>query len=380
MGGLGGQRFKIATVAGIPIYLASSWLIIAALYLYAQYLRLINSTPAPTQTTALGLAVFGAVLFFGAVLIHEGAHAVMARRLGLPVLAITLVFWGGATETRANARGALGEFLVAMAGPLSTLILAGVLYVVAGATEGLVHAILLDLSGLNLLFAVVNALPAFPLDGGRMLLAATWGITRSRRTAIRIAAAAGTLIGGAALAGAVYLFLNPSRYAGWAFFMGYMGFILMSAGSATQRRIGLRDQLGVGTAAEAMRAPPGAVPASMPVAQAIDAFLEAHASTVFPVAEAGRMVGTISLQPARKASARDPQRTVAAAMTPLAQSITVAPADPLDEVLEWLAGREGFVLRDGALIGAIGPDDVERWYRRRYESSTVPRPPPRPDR
>ena len=127
-----GRRYKVATVAGIPIYVATSWVFIAGLYLYAQYLRLENSFPPPSQSTALALAVFGAALFFGGVLVHEGAHAVMARApRTCRSRGITLVFWGGATETKASARGPLGEFLVAFVGPASTLALAGVFWVVA---------------------------------------------------------------------------------------------------------------------------------------------------------------------------------------------------------------------------------------------------------
>ena len=82
------------------------------------------------------LAVLAAVLFFASILAHEAAHAVMARALDLPVRGITLVFWGGATETRADARGPLGEFLVAFVGPATTLALAGVFWVDASATQG----------------------------------------------------------------------------------------------------------------------------------------------------------------------------------------------------------------------------------------------------
>src|SRR3712207_5086225 len=125
-----GKRYRVATVAGIPFYVGTSWLIVAGLYVYLQYLRLRESSVAPSDGEAIGLAVFGAVLFFGGVVIHEAAHAVAARLQNIPVAAITMVFWGGATEAKASSKGPGAEFLVAFVGPASTLLLAGIFYIV----------------------------------------------------------------------------------------------------------------------------------------------------------------------------------------------------------------------------------------------------------
>ena len=114
-----GRRWKIATIRGIPLYLGMSWIWVAILYVWLQYVRLTENWNA-APSTAAWLAVFAAAVFFGSVLHHEGAHAVMARSLGLPVLGVTLVFWGGATETKAHLKGARGEFLVAVVGPHNT--------------------------------------------------------------------------------------------------------------------------------------------------------------------------------------------------------------------------------------------------------------------
>ena len=100
-----GNRFKVASVRGIPIYVATSWLWVAALYSFLVYTSFTNSIWQPTPVGAAGLTLFEGVLFFGGVLLHESAHAIAARAFGLPVMGITLVFWGGATETRANAKG-----------------------------------------------------------------------------------------------------------------------------------------------------------------------------------------------------------------------------------------------------------------------------------
>ncbi|MDP9298331.1 MAG: site-2 protease family protein [Actinomycetota bacterium] len=360
---MSGKRWKIASVRGIPVYVSTSWVFIAALLVYTQYLSLTTGTNL-SSNDALPVAVLMAGLFFGAVLAHEAAHAAMARALDLPVSGITLVFWGGATETRANARGPLAEFLVAFVGPATTFALAGVFWVAAQLIHGAAREAVHYLAFISVLFAGVNALPGFPLDGGRMLLAAMWGITRNRRTALRITGYVGLVVGGGMLAAA---FISLTRGGGWWLFLGYIGAIMMATGRAMDARVALLARLATGRAADAMRPPPPAIPADMTLSQALDLFLRDAPEESFPVVDSGRVIGTASLAGSRKIGGRDPMRPVRDAITTLNQTPLFTPEDTLDDVVEWLGGRDGLVLRDGALVGAIGAGDVERWFRRVVE-------------
>ena len=245
----GGNRWKIATVRGIPLYVSTSWFVIAALYIWLRYEDLTRVFVEPAE--AATIAVLAAVLFFGSVLLHEAAHAIMARSLDLPVSGITLVFWGGATETKASGKGPLGEFLVAFVGPATTLVLAGVFWFGETVSNGLVAATMGSLAGLSLIFAGFNALPGFPLDGGRMLLATVWGITGNRRTAMRAAGYGGIAVG--AVIGGIAVWMVATGDIGMAVFLGYVAMILISAGRAMDQRIAIRDQLVQGTVADAMR-------------------------------------------------------------------------------------------------------------------------------
>jgi Zn-dependent protease len=373
------RRFKIATIRGIPLYIGSSWLVIAAMYVYLQYIGL-TQVAHLGQSEGLAIAVASTLLFFGAVLAHEVAHAIMARSLDLPVSGITLLFWGGATETRAHGRGPLGEFLVAFVGPATTLVTAGLFYLIASVAHGSAHDAMHNLALIMLLFAGVNALPGFPLDGGRMLVAVVWGITRDRNTALRTAGYVGIATG--VLLGAVGAWMLTHNGTLWIFFL-YLAVVLIATGRGMDQRISFRRQLVRGTAAEAMRPPPVGVPAEMPLAHALDHALRDGPDEAFPVVETdGRVIGTISLSSARRLGSRDPMRPAREAMVPLNQTPVLAPGETLDEVLEWLAGRDGLVLRDGRLVGAIGPADVERWYRQVIEGhgiATFGGVPPRPD-
>ncbi len=380
---LTGHRWKVATVRGIPLYVSTSWVWIAALYVWSQYNYLtIRHGVAEGSAEAVLLAVLAAVLFFSSILAHETAHAVMARVLGLPVRGVTLVFWGGATETRADIRGPLGEFLVAFVGPATTLALSGVFWLARVFTDGVISDIVGYLAWLSLVFAVLNAVPGFPLDGGRMLLAAVWGLTKDRRTALRVAGWSGVIVGLGFGAGAAWYLADGNI--GMGIFAGYIAAILITTGRGMGQRIAFRDQLMTGRVADAMRPPPPTIPANMSLAEALDHALRGKADEAFPVVDAtGHVIGSVSMRSARRVGGRDPLRPVRDALIPLNQTTVLDPDETLDGAFEWLGGDTGLVVRDGILVGALTPRDVEHWYRRVVEGRVAPTGfatlPPRPD-
>ena len=385
---MGGRGWKIGSIGGIPIRLDSSWIWIAVLFTYSRYVNVRVDGAADDHGSAIALALLSAVLFFGSVLVHELAHAVTARLLGIPVGGITLVFWGGFTETRAEDRGPKGEFLVSAAGPASSFALAGVFWVLSKATAGTALSItgMFEwLAFINLILAALNGLPGFPLDGGRAFLAAVWKVTGDRRKATRAAAAAGLTIG-IALAGIAALLLLvggaenllPSIY---GFFIAWW---MISAARSSERRLAVRESLAHGTAADAMRPPPPAVPADLSLSEALDRYLRGHEEESFPVVDPSQAVlGMVSLRSARRVGAEDPLRPVRDGMIPIGEVRTVQADDPLDVVVDALAsGGAALVLEGDRLVGSIGSRDLEIWLG----GSATPRSPsdspapPRPDR
>jgi Zn-dependent protease len=377
---MSGRRFKIAQIRGVPIYVASSWLWIAVLVLFTQYVALTGSRWRPEPAEAAMLAALDFVLFFGGVLLHEAAHAIAARGFGLPVRAITLVFWGGATETRSWRKGAAADFVVAAVGPLTTLALAVIFMFVADAmTPSAAQEVISYLATLNFLFAAFNAIPGFPLDGGRMLMALTWGITRNRVLALRVAGFGSLLVGGALI---FYALLSLGNGNGGALFFGYIGFVLISAGRQIPQRAALRQKLQRGTAADAMRPAHERIPAGISLRDATERWLRAVPNITFPVEDNGRLVGAVSLAEAGRVAAARPVRE---AMVPLEHAITVEANESLDDVVEWVGSGDGLVLDDrGGVAGVIRIEDVDHWLQThwatgQYREEPPAAVPPRPD-
>ncbi|HEV3014990.1 MAG TPA: site-2 protease family protein, partial [Actinomycetota bacterium] len=194
-------------IAGIEVRVDSSWVVIALLITYSMYLRLSVLYPELSGGGAVALAILSAVLFFGSVLVHELAHALVAQARGIRVQDITLFLFGGATRAKVDSRGPGDEFLIALVGPLTSGLLAGLFGIVAGLGRDVLSTPLAGTLGYlawtNLLLAAFNLVPGFPLDGGRLLRAAIWKATGSLARATRIASVAGQAVGWLLLAGGV---------------------------------------------------------------------------------------------------------------------------------------------------------------------------------
>lgn len=366
-----GRAWRIGSVGGIPVNVDSSWVWIAVLSVYTLWTQLANRFAQLGSTDAFVLAVGAAALFFGSVFLHELAHAVAARVNHIEVSGITLVFFGGFTSTRSDERGPGAAFVIAAAGPLTSFVLAGVFFLVG---EALTHAnpplggAIAYVGFINGLMAVFNVLPGFPLDGGRMLEAVTWGITRNHERGTRVAAVSGMILAAGLVAFAIFQGSrgqdpNALIEALWLVMIASM---IFQGARAARQQIGLRERLSGASVAEAMDPPPLAIPAEMSLSEALDRYLRGHENEVFPVIEAGGAVaGVVTFDSARRIGMRDPLRPVRDALIPLSDVLTTAEAEPLDRAVMRLGpGRAALVLRDGRLVGTITGRSVERWAAR----------------
>jgi Zn-dependent protease len=358
-----GRSFRIATIRGIPVNVDSSWIWIAVLAVYTLWARFEARFPGLDDGSAIAYAVFGALLFFGSVFLHELAHAITARLSGIRVEGITLVFFGGFTAARSEEKGPGPAFAIAALGPATSLALGGLFWVTSIATEGTVGPLpgLFGYVGfINLFMAVFNVLPGLPLDGGRMLQAAVWRITRSRAKGTRVAAKAGLGVGVLLFAGAAIEVSQQRLFS--AIWLGLIGMFIFHGARASEQQIGIADRLAMATVADAMEPPPSTVPADLTLSETLDRYLRGHEEEVFPVVDDGKVIGVVSFASARELGSLDPLRLTREATIPLERVLVVHPDERLDEVSERLdAGRAALVIRDGELVGAITGGGVYRW-------------------
>jgi Zn-dependent protease/predicted transcriptional regulator len=365
-----GTSWRVGRIAGIEVRIDRSWVVIALLITYSMYLRLAILYPQLSGGGALALAILSAVLFFGSVLVHELAHALVAQARGIRVQDITLFLFGGATRARVESRGPGDEFLIALVGPLTSGLLAGLFGIVAGLGREVVSRPLAGTLGylawINLLLAAFNLVPGFPLDGGRLLRAGLWKTTGSLGRATRIASAAGQGVGWLLVAGGV-AWLLAGDLAGGIWF-AFIGWFLVQAARSSYQELQLQQLLRGVEAEEVMAADLRRIPPELSLQDAVDDYFMRYAHSAFPVEEQGRTIGLLTLRGVRRVPREQwPTRRVRDHMVPLGDQVVVAPEARMDDVVGKLQDGEAgrvLVVQGGEVVGIITPSDLTRWLRR----------------
>jgi Zn-dependent protease/CBS domain-containing protein len=365
-----GTSWRVGRVAGIEVRVDSSWVLIALLIAYSMYLRSSALYPELSGGGAVALGILATVLFFGSVLVHELAHALVAQARGIRVQDITLFLFGGATRARVESRGPGDEFLIALVGPLTSGLLAGLFGIVAGLGRDVLSAPLAGTFGYlawtNLLLAVFNLVPGFPLDGGRLLRAAIWKATGSLARATRIAALSGQGVGWLLVAGGL-VWLLAGDLAGGIWF-AFIGWFLVQAARSSFQDLQLQQLLRGVEAEDVMAGDLVRVPPELSLQDAVDDYFMRYDHGAFPVEEQGRTVGLLTLRGVRRVPREQwPTRRVREHMVPLSDQVMVAPDARMDDVLGKLQDGEAnrvLVVEGGEVVGIITPSDLTRWLRR----------------
>lgn len=364
----------MGSIFGFEIRIDFSWFIIFFLILWS-FSAAIFPAQFPGQPTEVYLAMgtVGTFLFFASLLAHELAHSLVARTKGIPIEGITLFIFGGMARMRLEAENPRDEFQIAAVGPLSSLAIAGLFAAIwrLGGSVGWNPAITVTagyLGFLNALLAVFNLMPGFPLDGGRLFRALVWRATGDMTKATRWAATAGKWFGYLLMAfGALQLFAGAVLGGLWMIFIGWF---LQNAAGMSLRQYVVRHLLeGVG-AREIMTENPDVIPADLPLQELVEAHFLQKRHHAFPVVDAGRPVGLVTLQHVKRIPRESwPGKRVRDVMTP-AEGISVSPWESVSRVIEIMqeAGeRRALVVRDDRLVGLISASDVAAWLQHKEE-------------
>lgn len=350
---------RVARILGIDIEIHLSWLAILALLAWT-----LSDSVFPDQYEGWSTAAYwvvgslSAVLLFLTVLIHELAHAIVAKRRGLDVPRITLFIFGGVSHMSRQPKTPGEEFAIAAAGPATSVVIAGVALLGALATMGWaekVAAVCFYLGTVNVVLAVFNILPGFPLDGGRVLRSIAWKRTASFRQATRIASGVGEMFGyGLLLLGAGILLSGYALNGLWFMFIGWF---LLNAAKAEAGNMQLESILGRLTARDVMHIEFELVKPGMSLQEVVDDHMLARGERAVMVANDGAVRGILTVSDIRKVPREAWVRTpVQGAMTLRERVTAVEAATPALDVLR-LVSEKRFnqvpVLEDGQMIGMI---------------------------
>ena len=359
------RRIPLVTLLGFQIRFDLTWLILVALVVWSLSAGYFPASYANLPTsTYVWMGIVGAIGLFASIVLHELAHSWVGRRLGMNISGITLFVFGGAAELTEEPKSARTEFLMAAAGPLASVVLAILFQLLASGIEAAtgptpITGVLHYLAGINAILAAFNLLPAFPLDGGRILRAALWGWRKDLLWATRIAAAVGGAFGLALVGLGILSVLGGNLVGGmWSFLIGLF---IRSAAAGSQQQLLARHVLERIPVRDMMIGQPVTIAADAPVERAVELFL-ARNLKFLPVVEDGRAIGHIGLKEVRSLNpAERPQRPVRQVMTPLSPESTIAPSADAASALAQMQ-RTGLsrllVVENGRLEGVICLKDL----------------------
>ena len=358
-GGVFASTITIARISGIEIGLNWSWLAIFALIVWSLAgVQFPAALPGRSPLLYATLGVVASVVFFASLILHELGHALQAKREGVRIEGITLWLFGGVAKLSSDFPSAGAEFRIAVAGPAVTLLLA----IAFSATalllpSGAAYELLIWLGFINAMLLVFNLVPAMPLDGGRVLVAALWARSGDRTAATHRA----TRIGGA-LAGAMIVIGVLDAITGMpsGIWLALVGWFILEAGRAEDRYVTMHAALDGLAVADLMTAAPVTVSAGDSMDEVMEQLHNTPRHTAYPIVRDGLVEGMLDL---RSLAHRPAAEWRHADVTDLGQpAVMLTPETPAGDALELLSRSDttGAVLAHGRLVGVVSLRDVAR--------------------
>lgn len=367
---------RLGKIRGIEIGIHYTWLVVFGLLSYSLAVGVFPDWyPHWSSSTYWGVGVLSSLLLFASVLAHELGHSLVAQSRGIPVVSIVLFIFGGVAQIAEEARRALDEFLIAVAGPLVSLVIGVgslVLWPAADQISEPLGAILHYLGYANLILVAFNLIPAYPLDGGRVLRAFLWGALDSVYRATRIASAVGVFIGFAFIAGGIFLVFRAPLSGIW---LVAIGWFLQNAAQQAYQQLQVRRLFEGVRVRQLMDADPVTISPDVPVDELVDALLQYNVRSL-PVIEDGRLVGIVTLTDVRT-TPRDqwPVRRVRDLMTPFEHLVVATPDSDIESVLRAMVARDIHqvpVVRDSTLLGLLTRNALLRYLQLRQQLMRSP--------
>jgi Zn-dependent protease/CBS domain-containing protein len=359
------DAWQVGRLFGIPLRVHLSWLVVFGLVSWS-----LAAGYFPAQLPDLPVwsywvkAIVAAAMFFVSIVLHELGHSLVARHHGIGITSITLFVFGGVSQMKEEPRQPRQELQIAIVGPIISLglaVLFGILAVLGetGGEPTTLRVVLSYLAAVNLLVAVFNMLPAFPLDGGRILRAVLWLRSGDRLRATTTAARTGRGLALGLIALGILRLFAGNAFGVWLVLIGW--FIMQAAG-ASLAQASLRHALGGLRVGDVMATEVKTVPAAATVHDLIEDYFARYTYGGYPVVQDGGVVGLVTLRELRHtpAAARAATR-VAQVMVPLEPHLVVDPATPVVDALDRMAtggASRLVVLERQRLVGLITANGI----------------------
>ncbi|HZT71931.1 MAG TPA: site-2 protease family protein [Terriglobia bacterium] len=361
-----GRSVTLFRMFGFAVRVDSSWLVIAVLITWSLAVGFFPHTyPGLTSAEYWLMGVSGAILLFVSIIVHELAHSIVARKHGLPMKGITLFIFGGVAEMDQEPPSAKAEFLMAIAGPLTSIVVGAIFYILAAVTRGswpvVAVGVFAYLAWINWILAAFNMVPAFPLDGGRVLRSLLWQWKNNIWQATRIAAAIGSGFGMLLMAFGVYrLLIGDFIGAVWWFLIGMF---LRGAAQGSYQQLLVQRILQGEPIRRFMNTSPVTVSPAISLEDLVENYIYRYHYKMFPVVnEANELLGCVTTREVRNVPRSEwAQNSVQAVMRAYCDDDTVTPDTDAIKALAKMRKSQNsrlMVVQDGHLLGVLTLKDL----------------------
>jgi Zn-dependent protease/CBS domain-containing protein len=386
-----GSRWHLFRVFGIPIGIDPSWVIILAILTWSLATGFFAPALPEYQEISWWLLGLGTALaFFICLVLHEMGHALVARSRGIPIRGIRLFLFGGVSEMGSEPGSASSEFLMAIAGPLVSAALAVIFWLLweIGLNEGWPVALLVFcwlLARINLTVLIFNLVPAFPLDGGRVLRSILWGALRNLRRATYIAALLGQGFAWFLIVVGVLCLFHPETLL-TGIWLGLIGMFLNSAAQASYQQVLIRQALKGEPVRRFMNPQPIVVPPTLDLRSWVEDYVYRYHRKMFPVATDGHLLGIIRTKrlaeiPREERSHHQVSEVMEQDLRPIIVSPDTDALDALSQMQQTGSSRL-LVMEGDRLVGIVSLKDLLSFLNLKMEldagQDNAPRPPRQP--
>ncbi len=371
-----GKKIKLFKIFGFEVGIDWSWIILAILIAWSLSVGFFpfRFKNLSTETYWL-MGIVGALGLFFSIIFHEMCHSLVARKYGMPMKGITLFIFGGVAEMGEEPPTPKAEFMMAMIGPISSIAIGIVFYGIyfVGRQNGWsesINGVVQYLAFINGLLAAFNLIPAFPLDGGRVLRSILWGLKKNLRSATRISSRIGSGFGIFLIVLGAFQFLRGNFIGGMWWFL--IGMFLRGAAKTSYQQLLLRKALEGEPVKRFMKADPVTVTPSLSVAQLVEDYIYKYHYKMFPIVEdTDKLVGCVTTKQIKEIPREEwGQRRVGEISSQCSQENTIGPQVDAMKALSIMSktGTSRLMVTEGnRLLGVIALKDLLKFFALKVE-------------